>query len=273
MSQRSISRAALDSLLPPGLDVEPESDLDNLIEGIAENKESVRSFLATLANLRNPYKTQYLADLEKEFGFMTRTNLTHAVRRARLAARMYSRGGTGSKDNLQKSTGLVLGALDAAGFDVQVHENNPAVDPAIFLDQAFQMVAGDPNNAYAGDPNAYCGRIGGELLVNGPIYDQRPLYLIECGNTDCAYAGDPNAYAGYYLELIKTQKVYITPANPANWPLVFFVGGDATRDPVTDELTDIQRAQVPAEREQEFKNIILRIKPVHTWAGLLIDYV
>lgn len=265
MSPRNISRAVLDSLLPPGWDVKFDGDLDLLLDGLADNKEVIRLEIEKLSKIRNPQKTSYLSDLEKETGLMTRTNLSEQVRRDRLAVRLYERGGTGSKDNLQT-------ALTRAGFVIQVHENSPAVDPAIFLDQAFQMVAGDPVNAFAGDPNAYCGQVGGFLLVNGPIYNQRPLYLMEAGGTPTSYAGDPLAYAGYYLELKRELEVYETPAFSGDWPLVFFVGGDATRN-VGGELTDIEIAEVPIERKEEFENIILRYKPVHSWAGLIVIYV
>lgn len=265
MSQLSVSRAMINSLLPPGWDIETGGDLDLFLEGLAENKEAMRVFLATLSTLRNPQKTAYLSDLEKEYGLMTRTNLTEQVRRDRLEVRVYERNGKGSDDNLQT-------ALRRAGFDVQVHENSPAVDPSQFIDKAFQMVAGDPVNAFAGDPNAYAGQVGGELLVNGPIFNQIPLYLMEAGGTPTSFAGDPLAYAGYFLELKRTSRIYQTPTDPADWPLVFFVGGDATRN-VDGELTDIQIAEIPIERKEEFHNIILRIKPVHSWAGLIVIYV
>jgi hypothetical protein len=33
------------------------------------------------------------------------------------------------------------------------------------------------------------------------------------------------------------------------------------------------RAQVPAEMRDKFERLILASKPVHSWAGLLVDYV
>jgi len=44
-------------------------------------------------------------------------------------------------------------------------------------------------------------------------------------------------------------------------------------DEILIETSDIQRAEVPAEREGEFKRLILTYKPLGTWAGLLVDYV
>lgn len=263
MSQHNISREVYNDLTPPGMDIKHDADLDLLLNGMADNKEVIREFLKDLAFVRNPFKTPYLSDLEKEFGLSTRNNLSIPVRQNRLAVRVYERGGKGSKDNLQE-------ALDTAGFNVQVHENSPAVDPDIFLAQDFQITAGDPTNAYAGDPEAYCGQVGGFLLVNGPIYDQSPLYLSECGDVN-AYAGDPLAYCGYYLELRRIPLEYEVPMESGDWPFVFFVGGDATRN-IAGELTDIELAEVPIERREEFENIILRFKPLHSWAGLIVIY-
>jgi len=53
---------------------------------------------------------------------------------------------------------------------------------------------------------------------------------------------------------------------------VFFIGGDATRDPVTHQLTNIETVTLLDSRRSEFEKLILKIKPVHTWAGMMIDY-
>jgi hypothetical protein len=37
-------------------------------------------------------------------------------------------------------------------------------------------------------------------------------------------------------------------------------------------LATIANAQIPAERENDFKRLILKYKPIHSWAGLLINY-
>jgi hypothetical protein len=231
-----------------------------LLDGSAENWEIIRAFLSDLDCIRDPSCTSFLADLEKEFGVFTNTNLTEQQRRDQLTPIVFNRSFNGSVDNLQQ-------ALDDAGFTVQVHENSPAVDPAIFLDQDFQMVAAG-SNAYAGRSDAYAGKVGGELLVNGEIFKTRKIVIPCAGNL---YAGDGQT-AGEYLSLERTEITYAIPTDPDDWPLVFFVGGDATRDG-TGALTEIQLAPVPLEQEQEFKRIILKYKPIHSWAGLVIDFV
>jgi hypothetical protein len=255
---------ALDALMPPGSIWRPKSggDFDNFQEGLADSIEDVREDLDDLSEVRRPSTTTVLSDLEKEYGLTTDPNLSEAVRRMQLASKKFPKIRNGSKDHLQD-------ALDAAGFNVQVHENSPAVDPAIFLDQAFQMVAGT-TNAVAGNQDAFAGRVGGELLVNGDLIIQTPAYIMQAGGVN-AFAWNAQAVAGRFDVFNQNIFQYEIPTDPNDWPLVFFVGGDAIRDG-SGALTEIQLADVPNERKLEFKRTILKIKPTHSWAGLIIDY-
>ena len=267
---KSVSRQTFDALMPPGPLWVPEDGegLDQLIEGIADNSEDIAGFLAQLANIRNPALTTLLSDLEKEYGIATDTNLTEAVRRMRLATKAFGGTSNGSIDVLQA-------ALDSSGFtQLTVYENNPAVDPAIFLDQIFRMIA-NGDNAYAGfvpvagpPSTAYAGRIGGELLVNGDIFSTTSGYLSQAGG---AWAGGLHGYAGRFDEMKTTKLEYSIPTDPDDWPLVFFVGGAATFNPDGSLLT-IVSADVDVIREQKLKRTILSIKPIHSWAGLVITF-
>jgi len=260
----SLSRKAVDGLLPKGSIWQPveEGDFDKFLDGVSDCSESARIFLDDLSEIRDPLNTPILSDLEKEFGTTTNLNLSESVRRTRLAAKKYSALRNGSVDHLQS-------VLDAAGFDLFVYENSPAVDPAIFLDQAFQMTAGS-EFAYAGNSGAYASITGGELLVNGSLIEQFPAYLSQAGGVD-SYAGNSEAFAGNYDQFTQIEFEYLIPTDPTDWPLVFFVGGPAIRDG-SGALTDIELGEVPASREGELKKTILQIKPMHSWAGLIISY-
>lgn len=226
MSQHSINRAAIDALLPPdGWNPAQDLGYDQFLEGLANSFTDIKSFLQSLAVVRDPLLTQFLADLEREYGVITKETLTEEERREQLAALVYKSESNGSKTNLQT-------ALQNAGFNVQVHENSPAVDPAIFLNENFQITVGDPDNGYVGDPEAYLGR---------------------------------------YNNLSRVPIQYPIPTDPDTWPLIFFVGGDATRDG-SGALTNIEQGFIPANRIEEFENIILSVKPLHTWAGMIITY-
>jgi len=216
-----ITRAMLNDLLPPGPIWEPEelAEFDLLLEGIADNLEVARAFLSTLSEIRNPNKTIILSDLEREYGIPTNTLLSEATRRTRLAELVFGASGNGTEVDLQT-------ALRNAGFDVFVYQNDPAVDPAIFLEQDFQMVAAG-DNAFAGRADAFAGRVGGELLVNGEIFKTSRIFTSGAGSGFFAGTGHG---AGEYEDLLVEKIEYSIPTNTADWPMVFFVGGAVTRD-------------------------------------------
>lgn len=232
-----ITRAVLDALLPPGSIWTPkdDADFDKLLEGMADNHEEIRIFLSQLSVLRDPDKTFILDDLEREYGLIKDENLSESVRRQRLSAIAFARNGGGTPDFLQQ-------VLRDAGFDVFVYNNDPAVDPALFLNETFQMVAGG-GNAYAGFHDAigiqaFAGRSGGELVVNGDLLaESGPLYL-SVANT--MYAGQTDlAFAGHFDESFITPVEYDIPIDPDAWPFVFFVSGEKVLNLYADTFYDV----------------------------------
>lgn len=260
-----ISRAVFDALLPPGAIWIPEisGDLDLLLAGIAENSDEMQTFLASLADLRNPQKTTLLNDLEKEYGIKTDSKFTEQKRRDQLSATKSATAGDGTFEYLEKK-------LRDFNFDVYVYSNDPPVDPDIFLYENYLTYSGG-NTAYCGHESAICGGIGGELVVNGDIFIQRPLYLVASGG-EIAFAGNEKALAGYFTEMSQELFRYVVPDNPGYWPLVFFVGGAATRDPGTDELVKIETVSLDAARRDEIIRLIVKYKPLHSWCGLIAAF-
>jgi len=270
MAEKSISRSVIDALLPPGSIWVPkvDGDFDKLLDGIGDNSETIKNFLGLLARVKDPDKTAFLDDLEKEFGVTKNLNLTEQQRRDSLSSQKFETGGKGSDDNLEIH-------LQRAGFEVLVHNNSPAVDPVLFLGAVVTMLA---NNefGFAGHESAFASagtRLDEDLLVNGDSFlIGDPLILMGAGS-GIAFAGHQSALAGFFIISESVKKLYEIPADPDRFPFVFFVGGAATRDPGTGELTAIARADVPIERKEEFKRIILKIKPIHSWAALIVTYV
>jgi len=262
------SRRVISAIFPEGQAWEPavDSDYDLLLNGIGANSDAVKDDLDLLRHIRNPWKTPVLSDLEREFAVIPSATATDAERRERLATKMFQRSSLPTYEFLESK-------LQSAGFNVQVHANSPAVDPAIFLDESFQMTAGDTipggNDAQCGEAEAYCGRIGGELLVNGDIFNAFPNYTVECDEPD-ALCGETESVAGNYDSIRLESVEYDIPPSDY-WPLIFFVGGDATRNAL-GELTNIDIAPIAVERQREFKNIILRHKPMFSWAALIVVY-
>ncbi|HPA72822.1 MAG TPA: hypothetical protein PKY31_11165, partial [Spirochaetota bacterium] len=168
------NRRIINALLPFGAAWFPKAAgfFDNLLEGIAQNQQSVKDDLDLLGKIRDPETTPVLSDLEKEFGVVHATLATEAERRSRLKSVKFQRATLATSEVLQAK-------LRAAGFtDVYVHDNDPGVDPDIFLAQDFNMRCGDllpgGNDAQCGEPEAYCAQVGGELLVNGDLFKNTP---------------------------------------------------------------------------------------------------
>jgi len=212
----------VDLIYPSGPAHEPKEGgfMDLFREGIADNIDVIRADVQDTKFIRNPTTTPIFDDLEREYGSVQNTSLSLSERIEILKASRYKMATTGNDDDLQ-------GLLDNSGFALNVYNNSPdgpAVDPAIFLDQNFQMQAGDLTNDFAGQDDAYAGRDGGDLLVNGNIFEQRQDFF----GAGTVWAGNDNAVAGYFEQLIQTLIEYDIPTDPDDWPLVFFVGGAAT---------------------------------------------
>lgn len=123
--------------------------------------------------------------------------------------------------------------LRAAGFDVYVHENR------------FDDGSGGLETR---DPLTVSGGAGGAQVQHGDIQH-----------------GDAQ-HGGYWTDLIANSVDRSRDANfnvGNNMRFTFFIGGATVGD----------YAQVDADREQEFRQLVLRIKPAHTVAYLFIVYV
>jgi hypothetical protein len=172
----------LDATLPKGAfwSVKADGDFDKLLDGIGDNIDIVREFLARLARIRDPQTVdlEMLPDLEREYGVLTDLAISVAQRRNYLAGVKYALPGTGSEDDVEL-------ALRNAGFDVRVIQNSPRVDPNSILNASFLMWAGG-ETGFAGyhtvaSPPPYAsvaGKGGGDLLVNGLMDGQVSVYTL-----------------------------------------------------------------------------------------------
>lgn len=266
----NLGRQLIDALLPQGSLWRPVTGggFDKFLNGVGQCYEDARVWAGKLAVLRDPWLTDRISDLELEYGLYDGAALTESDRRQRLANRMFPiQGNRATRQDLQD-------ALQAAGFNLQVYDNNPAINPKPFIEPTFQMVAGG-GNAYAGRPDAYAGNFGGiligELVVNGDLNVFLHNHWTVCAGGG-VYAGG-GATAGEYDRIITGPVVFPVPAHPDDWPCVFFVAASAGFDESTGAIVSLLPLEVPAEREQELKRLILRYKPLDTWAVLIVAYV
>jgi hypothetical protein len=205
------------SILTPEYKVLQEGGLAQLIKWEAQNSEVMRLWLRDLAFLRDPYKTPYLDELQREFGETVDETIDEDTRRNGLAATVYANPHRGSDTSLQS-------ALDRMFPDLfTVYQNEPPQDPAD-LDG---------------------GSTGGRLIVNGRIFLFAFDWFVgagearaQCGNS---ITGPPAFYAqaGEYLDIINNELTYTIPTSPDYWHLIFFVGGyDTTSNLLIDGNMD-----------------------------------
>lgn len=142
------------SMLPQGSlwDLDEDGDLYKTLEGMGDNHTPVYDYTKQLAFIREPSNTPILSDLEKEYGLLLNTALTEQERRDYLHGVVYAPRSTGTWEYLQTQ-------LQAAGFNVQVHVNSPAVDPTLFY-----------------------GGAGGEMVTNNIFYDRSVLDALKDPN-------------------------------------------------------------------------------------------
>jgi hypothetical protein len=129
------------------------------------------------------------------------------------------------------------------------------------------MIANN-TTAVAGNDDAFAGFSGGELVVNGDQYVQSVAYLAQANGTNTV-AGNDEAIAGYFIDIIQTLITYDIP-DEVRWNYIFYVGGPVT---LWDDPPDFERGIVFAQQETLLKDIILQHKPLHSWCGLVVDYI
>jgi len=185
-----------------------------------------------------PDTTRELDSWEQQWNLPFNSALTEQERRDRLASAWSSLGG--------QSPRYIQDTIQGAGFtNVFIHEWWD-------LAQLPAAVAHDPNVILQNDA---------DLLVNIITFTVKDFItgldqaIMECGEVQ--------AQLGQYTQFIFSEFVYEIPDNPALYPY-FLYFGDATFP---------NRTTVPADREAEFKQLLLKICPAQQWLGLLIDYV
>lgn len=262
-----LMKSVLFALLPPGglWNVAPGEDLDLYFDAISDILETQRERIDALAFIRSPDFTAFLDDLERDYGILPTDNLTIAERRTRLKAAKTDKNSDGSSDFLQQK-------LRDGGFtDIFVHINNPPVDPAIFIFQVFKAFCGF-GTSLCGHEDAIMAAIGGELVVNGEVFNFVRNFFVQFGQTTSVCGHQDAIMGGHNTQKVVVEDIFMIPANPGYWGMFFFVGGAATRNPA-GELTAIEIYLMPVVRREELRRLILKHKPLGTWCGLVADFI
>jgi uncharacterized protein YmfQ (DUF2313 family) len=141
--------------------------------------------------------------------------------------------------------------LQLAGFDVYVHENIPAVDP---IEAIIDVGFGPHGEILHGDDVFH----GDSFSVYADLYQYVEHGMIEHGEANHGEYFFKNKVVNHL-----SASDDLTFSVGDNYKASFFIGGE----------TKGTFANVDAERETEFRQLILKIKPVQTVAFLFINYI
>jgi hypothetical protein len=57
------------------------------------------------------------------------------------------------------------------------------------------------------------------------------------------------------------------------WSMIFFVGGKITRDPISGQIDSIEFVNIPIQNRKTLHQLILKYKPLHSWALLAVTWI
>lgn len=272
-----------------------EKQLRDFFEGLTGAPEDYKSWLDMIWLDIFPETTREIPEWENQWGILPGNN-DETTRKQNLVSAWQAAGG--------QSPGYIQDTLRNAGFT-----NVYVYDPWFFaLGDNDAIMCGDPL-ALCGEPDALCGNPGTirKFIRNPNTYITDPLtpplYIVECGEPDAlcgetdVFCGDTTSIPGKLLvnKIIASQifyidailcgepiaqcgepdaicgendgfdfvlKQYIIPDDEDTWPYFWYISGENFGD-----IIDID-----ASRKNEFETLILKIKPTHTWVGLLVNY-
>lgn len=260
----NISRAMIDALLIKGAIWAPAPDggLDLFLDGNAENKEIIRIALEALATIQIADLTQYLDDMEREYGLIPDSSLSETNRRARLKNAITDNQGYGTAWDMQAK-------LRAAGFtDIYVYQNDPPVDINLYVGNTANISCRTGFTATCGSLIAYCAASGGRLVVNGNVFfNQAPVTYqipLQAYWHNVFFVGGQATFSDIERFFITCSNYQATCGNP-----VATCGNKITRS----EITAIAQVSIPSSRREEVRRLVVKYKPIHSWGVLRILFV
>lgn len=248
---------AIRHLLPTGAawQVTVDKHLRRFFLGLSEQPAETKTFIDNVYLDLFPETTRELNEWERQFGLaLTDTSggdLDPEVINGRLllAAEWRATGG--------QSPSYIQGVLQAAGFDVYIHEWWSSGPP---------YVARDPRD-YTDNPligSWQCtGFDGGGL----PLPTQPQCTGYDVNGTPLATQPQCNRWLAnethYLVNLDLTRRAPPpVPDDPTKWPYFMYVGGENFPDHAVVDIT----------RRAEFERLLLKLRPTHNWIVTLIDY-
>lgn len=204
--------------------------LRRFFEGLAAGApELARAFIDGVYDDLFPRTTRELAKWETQFGLPGGTD--EQARRDAVDASWKARGGQSPK--------YLQDIVQAAGFDLYIHEWWSSGPPYVARDPRLYTRQPLIGSVQCGEPLAQCGE--------------------RTAQCNAFLANDP----GYIVNLDFTRRPPPrVPDDPDTWPYFLYWGGATFPDP----------AYVPANRRAELERLLLKLCPTQQWLVLLVVY-
>lgn len=242
----------LQHLLPRGQawSLTIQKTLRNFFLGLSEQPQETRNYIdkvyldlfpATARSKDDPdpaERSGALEEWERHYG-LTPTG-TEDERRLALAAEWRATGG--------QSPAYIQGVLQAAGFDVYVFDwwiSGPpyvARDPRDYTEQPCIGSYQCTSNLFQFSSQPQCSSLPSQPQCNDWLANEI-YYLV---NQDLTRRAPPPV-----------------PSDPNTFPYWFYICGPTFGDFALVDIT----------RKAEFERLILKLRPLHLWAGVRVDYV
>lgn len=242
-------------LFPTGraFNILPNSIKDKYFNAVAEVEAEAYNEALGILNSILPDNDDFTVDdaarWEEALGMIDGTGVSLVDRKAAIIRKMNYPGTIVAR----QSAGFLEQSLQLANFDVYVHENLPASSIESVLNAALGIV--EMGVSEMGDNS----EMGSSVDYYSDLFRCAEMGVMEMGDglemNECSYT---NIIANYINE--ELDKVFDLPVDTRS---LFFVGGQ--------DLGTF--ANVDINRKEEFRQLILRIKPVRSIAVLFINYV
>jgi len=215
------------------------------------NVEVMMSNANNVLNSILPDNDDFTADdatrWEERLGMITNSSVSLDDRKAAIIRKMNHPGTIPAR----QSADYLQDRLQSAGFDVYVHENNNGFSFADLLNDALD--ATEMGTPEMGTPD----------MINSIVYYSEWFSNVEMGTAEMG----ATQMGGLTFTNLIANSLYVEEDSSfdvgANNNRTFIIGGE-----VLGTVADIVTA-----REEEFRQLVLRLKPVKSVAGLFINYI
>jgi len=216
-------------------------------ENMSELATDSRGVLDSILPDNDNFTTGDATRWEERLGMITNTAVSLADRKLAIIRKMNHPGDIPAR----QSRDYLQDRLQAAGFDVYVYENNTGL--------SFQDILNNGLNA----SEMGASEMGESEMINSETYYPEWFTNIEMGTAEM---GAAQMGGSTFTNLIANSLDLAIDES-------FDVGANNIRTFVIGGPTFGSTADVLAIRETEFRQLVLRLKPVKSVAGIFINYI